>query len=66
MILNDWHAAPMAGLLRYKAPMENAYNVIDDDVKDALRDMPLLMIGHNAGISGGTRNDSIEWLQKIS
>lgn len=60
MILNDWHAAPMAGLLRYKAPMENAYNVIDDDVKDALRDMPLLMIGHNAGISGGTRNDSIE------
>ncbi len=60
MILNDWHAASMAGLLRYKAPMENAYNVIDDDVKDALRDMPLLMIGHNAGISGGTRNDSIE------
>lgn len=60
MILNDWHAAPMAGLLRYKAPMENAYNVIDDDVKDALRDMPVLMIGHNAGISGGTRNDSIE------
>ena len=60
MILNDWHAAPMAGLLRYKAPMENAYNVIDDDVKDALRDMPLVMIGHNAGISGGTRNDSIE------
>ena len=60
MLLNDWHAAPMAGLLRYKAPMENAYNVIDDDVKDALRDMPLLMIGHNAGISGGTRNDSVE------
>ncbi len=60
MILNDWHAAPMAGLLRYKAPMENAYNVIDDDVKNALRDMPLVMIGHNAGISGGTRNDSVE------
>ena len=60
MILNDWHAASMAGLLRYKAPMENAYNVIDDDVKNALRDMPLVMIGHNAGISGGTRNDSIE------
>lgn len=60
MILNDWHAAPLAGLLRYKAPMENAYNVIDDDVKDALRDMPLLMIGHNAGIPGGTRGDSIE------
>ena len=60
MILNDWHAASMAGLLRYKAPMENAYNVIDDDVKDALRDMPLVMIGHNAGIAGGTRNDSIE------
>lgn len=60
MILNDWHAAPMSGLLRYKAPMENAYNAIDDDVKDALRDMPLVMIGHNAGISGGTRNHSIE------
>lgn len=60
MILNDWHAAPMAGLLRYKAPMENAYNVIDDDVKDALRDMPLVMIGHNAGIPGSTRSDSCE------
>lgn len=60
MILNDWHAAPMAGLLRYKAPMENAYNVIDDNVKDALKDMPLLMIGHNAGIPGSTRSTSRE------
>jgi len=60
MVLNDWHAAPMAGLLRYKAPMENAYNVIDDDVKVALRDMPLVMIGHNAGIPGSTRSSSPE------
>lgn len=60
MMLNDWHAAPMAGLLRYKAPMECAYNAIPEDVRDALRDMPLVMIGHNAGIPGGSRNHSIE------
>lgn len=60
MMLNDWHAAPMSGLLRYKAPMENAYNVISDKTKDALRDMPLVMVGHNAGIPGSTRNHSIE------
>ena len=60
MILNDWHAAPMAGLLRYKAAMEYNYNEIGEKVLDAMSNMPLLMIGHNLkvqGASNGSNND---------
>lgn len=52
MILNDWHAGTMASLLRYRAPMEYAYKELPDDVFPALKDMPLLMIGHNLGVQG--------------
>lgn len=54
MILNDWHAAPMAGLLRYRAAMEYNYNEVDKGVFDAMTNMPLLMIGHNLKVQGAS------------
>ncbi|MDD3594339.1 MAG: glycogen/starch synthase [Candidatus Gastranaerophilales bacterium] len=56
MILNDWHAGTMAPLLRYKSSMEYAYGEIDDNAYSALRDMPLVMIGHNVGIQGNVNS----------
>lgn len=54
MILNDWHAATMAGLLRYRAAMEYNYNELNKDTFDALTNMPLLMIGHNLKVQGAS------------
>ena len=54
MILNDWHAGTMAGLMRYKAPMQYNYNEIGQNVFDALSNMPLLMIGHNLKVQGAS------------
>ena len=64
MILNDWHAGSMAGLLRYRAPMEYAYNELDKNVYEAMKDMPLLMIGHNLGVQGNTNGGSGSLLAK--
>ncbi len=58
MVLNDWHAGSMAGLLRYRAPMEYAYNELSEKTFNALKDMPLLMIGHNLGEQGNTNGGS--------
>ncbi len=57
-VLNDWHAGSVAGLFRYRAPMEYAYNELSKDVMYALKDMPLLMIGHNLGEQGNTNSGS--------
>ena len=54
MILNDWHAGAMSGLLRYKAPMEYNYNEVNKETFEALKDMPLLMIGHNLKVQGAS------------
>jgi len=56
MILNDWHAASMAGLLRYKAPLEYNYNEMDKKAFEALTNMPLLMIGHNLKVQGASNS----------
>ena len=57
-VLNDWHAGSVAGLFRYRAPMEYAYKELSHDVMYALKDMPLLMIGHNLGEQGNTNSGS--------
>ncbi|MBE7709963.1 MAG: glycosyltransferase [Cyanobacteria bacterium SIG32] len=56
MILNDWHAASMAGLLRYKAPLEYNYNEMNKKAFEALSNMPLLMIGHNLKVQGASNS----------
>lgn len=64
MILNDWHAGSMAGLLRYRAPMEYNYKEIPANTYNALKDMPLLMIGHNLGCQGKSNDGSGSILSK--
>lgn len=64
MILNDWHAGSMAGLLRYRAPMEYNYNEIPEETYEALKDMPTLMIGHNLGCQGNSNAGSGSLLSK--
>ena len=56
IISNDWHAGSIAGLLRYRAPMEYSYNELSEEVMNALKDMPLLLIGHNLGVQGNTNS----------
>lgn len=64
MVLNDWHAGSMAGLLRYRAPMEYNYNEISKNTFEALKDMPLLMIGHNLSCQGKSNDGSGSLLSK--
>lgn len=59
MILNDWHAAPMAGLLRYKSSMEYNYNELNSNTFDALSNMPILMIGHNLKVQGASNGGDL-------
>ena len=64
MILNDWHAGSMASLLRYRAPMEYNYSEISKKTFEALKDMPLLMIGHNLNCQGKSNDGSGSLLSK--
>lgn len=66
MILNDWQASPTAALLRYKAPMENAYEQISDDTAKKLKDMPLITIGHNVMYQGSSQNDNDYYQKKAT
>lgn len=57
-ILNDWQASPVAALMRYKAPMENAHGQLSDEATKKLSDINIITIGHNAMYQGSTRNDN--------
>ncbi len=63
-VLNDWQAAPIAALSRYKAPMENAYGGLEDNAAKALSDMRIITIGHNAQYQGYTHIDN-DYVQKV-
>lgn len=54
MLLNDWHGAGMAGLLRYRAPLEYNYNEMGEKAFNAMKDMPILMIAHNLKMQGSS------------
>lgn len=58
LILNDWQAAPIAALARYKAPMENAHSQLSDEAAQKLQNMNIITIGHNAMHQGSTRNNN--------
>ncbi|MCD7879100.1 MAG: glycogen/starch synthase, partial [Candidatus Gastranaerophilales bacterium] len=58
IILNDWQASPVAALMRYKAPMENAYGQLNDNATKKLSDINIITIGHNAMYQGSTRNNN--------
>lgn len=65
-LLNDWQAAPMAAMARYKAPMENAYGGLKDDAAQALSDMRIMTIGHNAQYQGNSFMDNYEQTKEAS
>ena len=55
MILNDWQASPIAALMRYRAPLENAYNQLSDESADLIKNMTIATIGHNCAYQGSTQ-----------
>ncbi len=64
LVLNDWQAAPIAAMARYKAPMENAYGGLKDSAAAELSDMRIITIGHNAQYQGYTHLDN-DYVQKV-
>lgn len=52
MVLNDWHTAPIAALMRLKAPVEAANNELSKNVAKSFEDMNLLYIVHNSDYHG--------------
>ncbi len=54
MLLNDWHAAPVGALMRYKTKVESAAGKLDKDVAKTLGDMKTILICHNCDYQGET------------
>ncbi len=54
MVLNDWHAAPVGALLRYKSKLESAAGKLDEKTAKALDNMRTLLICHNCAYQGQT------------
>ena len=52
MILNDWHAGGLAGLLRLKAPCEAGMGELSNSAAETFRTMNLININHNLGYQG--------------
>lgn len=65
MVLNDWHTAPMAALLRYKAPVEASRNELNSNVAKDLKNMNLLYIVHNSDYQGDDYNNKSEILNTL-
>ncbi len=54
MILNDWQAAPVSALMRYKTGCENAAGTLSNDASDKLANMRIVSICHNLKYQGST------------
>lgn len=54
MILNDWQAAPVSALMRYKAGCENAAGTLSNDASEKLSNMRIVSICHNLMYQGST------------
>ncbi len=52
MILNDWHTAPIAALMRLMAPVENANGELNNNAANTFEKMNLLYIVHNSDYHG--------------
>ncbi len=58
MILNDWHAAALAALMRLKAPVEAAFGTLNNSAAEMFKTMNLVNINHNLEHQG------IDWAHK--
>lgn len=63
-LLNDWHAGSLAALLRYRAPLEYAYNEITQKTAEALENMPTVLVGHNLKHQGKSNDGNTSLLGK--
>ena len=52
MILNDWHTAPVAALMRLMAPVESANGELNQTTAESFEKMNLLYIVHNNDYHG--------------
>lgn len=65
MVLNDWHTAPLAALLRVKAPLEAANSELNNSAADTFEKMGLLYLVHNAEYQGANWTHSSEILNTL-
>ena len=65
MVLNDWHTAPLAALLRIKAPLEAENKELKDTAASTFEKMSLLYLVHNADYQGANWNHSSEILNTL-
>lgn len=65
MILNDWHGASIAALLRYKSPIEGHFGELDVHVSKKFRNMPIVNIIHNADYKGLSYENSSNMLNTL-
>ena len=65
MVLNDWHTAPIAALMRLKAPVEAANNELSANTAKTFEDMDLLYIVHNSDYHGWGGAQSSDMLNTL-
>ncbi len=57
LLANDWHAAAMAPLMRYKAPVDADKKAMSKETYDYIKNVPIIHITHNAKLEG-VENDA--------
>jgi len=65
VILNDWHCASIAALVRYKAPIEGHFRELEPAVSQKLKDMTIVNIIHNADYKGLSYENSSNMLNTL-
>lgn len=65
MILNDWHAAPLAGLMKLQAPLESAFGELNKKTAEIFSSMNLVNIVHNADYKGASHTQASEMLNTL-
>lgn len=66
MILNDWQAAPVSALMRYKTGCEAAAGTLNKDAANKLADMRLVSVCHNLMYQGSTQMNNDYYQKNIS
>lgn len=63
--LNDWHTAPIAALMRLKAPVEASEKELNSDVANKFKNMNLMYIVHNCDYQGQEYNHASEIMNTL-
>lgn len=65
IIANDWHTGALAGLLKYFSTACFDFNLISDNVKDRLFNLPIVYIIHNLDYQGWSYNKTPHLLNSL-